>query len=87
MPTYEYRCQANGAVVEVHHKMAEQLQTWGELCDRAGVPRGRTSPAARVEKLMSAGFVRSGSRDAAPGECAAPMCGTGGCGSGSCGMN
>lgn len=87
MPTYEYRCHANGAVIEVQHKMADQLSTWGELCDRAGIPRGKTSPKARVEKLMSAGFVKTGSRESAAAECAAPMCGSDACGGGMCGMN
>lgn len=84
MPTYEYRCTANGAVIEVQHKMAEELHTWGELCERAGIARGRTNPAAAVEKLMSAGFVSTGAKDS---PCAAPVCGGGGCGSGMCGMS
>jgi len=46
----------------VQHKMAEELQTWGELCDRAGIARGRTNPKAAVEKLMSAGFVSTGAK-------------------------
>jgi predicted nucleic acid-binding Zn ribbon protein len=31
MPTYDYLCPANGRVVEVSHKMAEQIATWGDL--------------------------------------------------------
>ena len=84
MPTYEYRCEANGAVIEVQHKMAEQIRTWGELCERAGVARGRTHPKAPVQKLMSAGFVNTGGTQ---GPCEAPVCGGGGCGGGLCGMN
>lgn len=85
MPTYEYRCAANGAVIEVQHKMAEQLHTWGELCDRAGIARGRTNPKAAVEKLMSAGFVSTGAKES---PCDAPVCGSGSCcGGGMCGMN
>ena len=80
MPTYEYRCAANGAVIEVQHKMDEKPRTWGELCDRAGIARGRTNPKAVVEKLMSAGFVSTGAKDA-------PVCGSGGCGGGMCDMN
>jgi predicted nucleic acid-binding Zn ribbon protein len=88
VPTYEYRCNANGTTVEVQHKMAEQLSTWGELCDRAGIPRGKTSPKARVEKLMSAGFVgKSAGSSPAAASCEAPMCGSGACGGGMCGMN
>jgi len=33
VPTYEYRCQSNGRLVEVRHDMAERLATcgdWGE---------------------------------------------------------
>jgi len=29
MPTYDYRCDANGKTVEVIHRMSEQLNTWG----------------------------------------------------------
>jgi len=29
---YDYLCPANGRVVEVSHKMAEQVYPWGELC-------------------------------------------------------
>jgi len=85
VPTYEYRCEANGRVVEVRHKMAERLATWGELCERAEISRGETDPAAPVEKLISAGFIGAGS---SPGEpaCAAPGCGTGFCGTGACGI-
>lgn len=35
MPIYEYLCEAGGRVVEVSHKIAEKVQTWGELCGRA----------------------------------------------------
>jgi predicted nucleic acid-binding Zn ribbon protein len=84
VPTYEYRCEANGAVIEVQHKMAEQVRTWGDLCERAGIARGRTNPKAPVEKLMSAGFVGTGAK---PTACDAPVCGGGGCGGGMCGMN
>ncbi len=87
MPTYEYLCEANGRVLEVRHKMAERLKTWGELCARAGIPPGRTSPAAPVKKLISAGFIgtATASQDAAHGaSCDAPGCGAGACVSGAC---
>ncbi len=29
MPTYDYRCETNGQVVEVKHGMSEVLKTWG----------------------------------------------------------
>lgn len=85
MPTYEYRCEANGRQVEVRHKMAERLATWGELCERAGIAPGKTPPAAPVEKLISAGFINAGTSTSEPA-CAAPGCGTGFCGTGACGM-
>jgi len=83
VPTYEYRCEANGRMVEVRHNMAERLATWGELCERAGIPAGKTDPGAPVEKLISAGFISAGTSEPA---CAAPDCGSGFCGSGACGM-
>jgi predicted nucleic acid-binding Zn ribbon protein len=86
MPMYEYRCEANGQLVEVQHKMSERLLTWGELCERAGICAGRTDPHAPVEKLMSAGFLSGGTgTDSGPASCAAPGCGAGMCGSGFCG--
>lgn len=81
MPLYEYRCPANGRVVEVRHKMAETLTTWGELCERAGLPPGDGDPHSPIEKLISAGFIGSASETA----CEAPGCGAGGCGAGLCG--
>lgn len=68
MPTYEYRCAANDRLVEVQHKMADSVNTWGELCTRAGISPGRTDPSAPVEKLMSASFV------AGKGAANAPAC-------------
>jgi predicted nucleic acid-binding Zn ribbon protein len=81
MPTYEYRCEANGKIVEVRHKMSERITTWGELCSRAGISVGQTNPSAPVQKLISASFVGTGS--SAPA-CEAPGCGSGACGSGMC---
>ena len=85
MPTYEYRCEANGRLVEVRHPMAERLSSWGELCERAGIPTGTTEPAAPVEKLISAGFISAGAGAGEPA-CAAPVCGGGFCGTGACGL-
>ncbi len=86
VPTYEYRCEANGRLVEVRHKMAERLETWGELCERAGIAPGRTNPKARVEKLISAGFIGTGSSSApAGGACDLPAaCGNSACSAGFC---
>lgn len=84
MPTYEYLCEANGRVVEVSHKMAEKVKTWGELCKRAEISLGKTDPKAKVTKLMSAGFVQTGG--ASESLCESPTCGMGPCGSGMCGL-
>ena len=79
MPTYEYHCEANGCLIEVRHGMAERLSSWGELCERAGIPPGETPAAAPVEKLICAGFIHAGTSEPA---CAAPGCGNGFCGTG-----
>jgi len=86
VPTYEYRCAANGRLIEVTHKMAERLHTWGELCDRAGIAPGRTNRQAPVEKLISAGFIGTGASEpgCGAGACEAPACGSGLCGGGAC---
>jgi hypothetical protein len=83
VPTYEYRCAANDRLVEVRHNMAERLSSWGELCDRAGIPPGKTDPATPVEKLISAGFIGAGT-SAAEATCSMPQCGNGYCGTGAC---
>jgi predicted nucleic acid-binding Zn ribbon protein len=80
MPTYEYRCDTNGRTVEVSHKMAELLHTWGELCGKAGIALDRTDPKAPVVKLMSAGFISTGA-SASP---TCPACGNTACGGGYC---
>jgi hypothetical protein len=83
---YEYRCEANGRLVEVQHKMAERLLTWGELCKRAGIAIGRTEPEAPIEKLLSVGYIGGGTAtDSDAAMCDAPGCGAGGCGTGVCG--
>ena len=75
MPTYDYRCQANGQVVEVKHGMSERLTTWGELCDRKGTELGTTPADSPVERLITGGqFITSSSRGDA-----APACNTGAC--------
>jgi hypothetical protein len=85
VPTYEYRCEANGRLIEVRHPMNERLSTWGELCERAAIPPGITDPRSPVEKLISAGFIQA-SPSAGDSACAAPGCGNGFCGSGACGI-
>jgi hypothetical protein len=86
MPMYEYRCESNGRLIEVQHKMDERLLTWGELCERAGISAGPTDPQAKVEKLMSAGFINAGSAPGADlGACDMGGCGAEACGGGYCG--
>ena len=85
MPTYDYRCEANGAVVEVHHRMSEQARTWGELCALAGIDTGETPAAAPVKKLITGGQVV---RRSSLGDAAAPACSSGPCcGGGMCGID
>ena len=87
MPLYEYKCESNGRLVEVQHKMDEHLLTWGELCERAGISAGPTDPQAKVEKLLSAGFINaSASSGADLGACdVGSGCGAAACGGGYCG--
>ena len=84
MPTYDYRCEANGQVVEVQHRMSEHVATWGDLCERAGIDRGDTPADAAVTKLLTGGNVMT---KATLGSGSAPACPTGGCCSGGmCGL-
>lgn len=71
MPAYDYYCKANGRTVEVRHKMSERITSWGELCERAGLPLGDTPASAPVEKLITGGNMISAS---SLGSGAAPMC-------------
>jgi hypothetical protein len=84
VPTYDYRCEFNGQVIEVKHRMNERASTWGELCAIAGIESGSTPLDTRVEKLITGGqVVRSGSL----GENPSPPCATGPCcGGGMCGI-
>jgi hypothetical protein len=72
MPYYEYRCPANGHIVEVRHPMDERLATWGEVAGRAGVALAGTPADAPVERLLSApvpatGGAPGGARDVGAG--------------------
>ena len=74
MPTYDYRCNANGRTLEVSHRMSESLSTWGELCERAGIDPGETVVDAPVHRLATGGNVISSNSmpgPAAPAACAA----------------
>ena len=84
MPTYDYRCTANGEVFEVRHGMQERLKTWGELCATVGMAPGDVPEDAPVERLMRGGNIIQSSA-LKSGE--APACNTGACcPSGMCGL-
>ncbi|GIT50877.1 MAG: hypothetical protein Ct9H300mP15_10900 [Gemmatimonadota bacterium] len=61
MPYYEYHCETNGCTLEIRHKMSEQIETWGDLVERAGVGRGETPSDTPVTKLISAPVPITGS--------------------------
>lgn len=83
MPTYDYRCNDNGQVVEVKHPMSDRLKTWGELCAVAGIDPGETSADAPVERMITGGQVVKSS---SLGDAGVPPCGGGPCGGGMCGL-
>jgi hypothetical protein len=86
MPTYDYRCDANGRTLEARHGMNERVTTWGELCAMLGIDPGDTPADEPVRKIISTGgVVRSenlGSGVAPPCESGAGPC----CGGGLCGL-
>lgn len=85
MPTYDYRCEANDRVIEVSHRMSENLTNWGELCAHAGIEPGDTPLDMPVERLATGGNVISSTR---LGSGNAPACATGACRPGGmCGLN
>jgi len=85
MPTYDYRCETNGQTLEVQHRMSEEIHTWGQLCELAGIDVGDTQADAPVRRLATGGqIVKSSSL----GEASAPACSTGPCcGGGMCDLN
>lgn len=83
MPTYDYRCEANGRVVEVMHRMNDQMNNWGELCEKAGIEPGDTPLDSPVTRMATGGnVITSGST----GGDVVPPCATGGCAGGMCGL-
>ena len=50
MPVYVYRVA--GEKMEVSHKMSHDPQTWGELCEAAGMDLGERDPGEKVERLI-----------------------------------
>lgn len=75
MPIYDYFCDANGRKVEVSHKMSERIETWGALCERAGITPGDTAPESPVRKLFGATAVIGSASLKNP----EPACATGSC--------
>lgn len=84
MPTYDYRCEANGRVLEVNHRMSEEVRTWGELCDKTGADPGDTPADAPVTRMATGGNLITGSSKG--GMPPMPPCGGGGCPGGMCGL-
>lgn len=52
MPKYDYLCPSNGQTVEVSHSMSATLETWGQVCDAAGIEPGQTPRDARVVRAL-----------------------------------
>lgn len=84
MPSYDYRCDANDRVVEVRHGINDRFNTWGQVCERAGIDLGSTPADAPVTRLITGGSVVSSGSLSNP---EAPACGAGGCAGGMCGLN
>lgn len=84
MPTYDYRCEANGRVVEVNHRMSEEIRNWGELCSKADIEPGETPSASPVKRLATGGNVITGGIRSDP---IPPCAAGGGCPGGGCGLN
>lgn len=88
MPTYDYRCDANGRVLEVNHRMSESLSTWGELCERVGIEPASTPTDAPVYRLATGGNPISSTNPGSSGTSPVPACNTGACcPTGMCGLN
>ena len=77
MPTYDYRCEANGRVVEVKHGMNERIGNWGELCERARMEPGDTPPQTPVTRLITGGSIIGDTHEREPlPSCSGGTCGT-----------
>ena len=84
MPTYDYRCEESGQVIEVNHPMSISITNWGELCMVANIEQGDLDADAPVTKLLRTGGVVKSTALRNP---EAPPCMTGGgCRGGSCGL-
>jgi len=85
MPTYDYRCVANGRVVEITHRMNEQVTTWGDLCSRIGIELGETPAETPVTRMATGGnLIKSiGVKSNFTPSCSTGSC----CAGGMCGLN
>ena len=85
MPTYDYRCEANEQVYEVHHPMSQTVSNWAELCEVGNIDPADIASDAPVTRLIgSPGVVNSHSLKNPE----APPCATGDgcCGGANCGF-
>lgn len=77
---YDYECIATRKVLEVEHKLSESIDTWGQLCERAGVEPGDTPLDSPVRRLITGVLLIGGKQ---PNPCGASSCGdhvhSGGC--------
>lgn len=80
MPTYDYRCEANGQLYEVKHPMALRISTWGELKVLADIEDDSIPDSAPVSKVLNTGGVVKSSSLKNP----EPACPVSGCGGGRC---
>ena len=53
MPRYDYFCEKNQQTVEVTHPIATRLQTWGELCELAGIELRDVPAATPVRRIIT----------------------------------
>lgn len=81
MPTYDYRCDENAKIVEVKHPMSQDVKTWGELCELAGIDMGDTPINSPVKRLPTGGNIVSKSvlKNSEPPCASGPCCGAGAC--------
>ena len=80
MPTYDYRCEANGTVYEVQHPMSVTVTNWGELKPFLAENVDALPDSTPVSKILNTGGVVKSSALKNP----EPPCGAGGCASGRC---
>jgi len=84
MPKYDYRCEQNEQTIEVSHSMSDIVNTWGELCELAGIETGETPADSPGHKIISGGYVATGTSSSASSYgCTAPSC----CSGGMCGLD